>query len=197
MVTALFTGLYEDDPCYYSGEYPKLHLNRIKYDDNCIKTGSGSEFRQEITSDDDLYNKILPSINEYDILYFNQTCYSQTFTCSNTTITFKNVIDRLIAAFPDKVALSQSCKPFPKPPNITAVSCTLSKETCVSPCTLTVTVVWKNDGGTAGKFTPAIKVGVDRISQPIITLYPGETITYNFIVNNRPVGSYNVCPDPN
>ena len=84
-----------------------------------------------------------------------------------------------------------------QPATITAVSCSLSKQSCESPCNLSVTVAWKNTGGIAGTFVPAIMVGNSRIFKTSVNVNPGETTTQYFTVNNLSAGSYNICPDPN
>ena len=83
------------------------------------------------------------------------------------------------------------------PANITAVSITVSPLTCIAPCNVTVAVVWRNDGGISGTFTPAITVAGVRTAQAAVNLGPGKSITQTFTVPGLAAGSHTICPDPN
>ena len=84
------------------------------------------------------------------------------------------------------------------PAKITAVAMTLSPQTtCLAPCNVTVSVQWRNEGGTSGTFTPASTVDGVRIAQAAVTLAPAETVVRNFTVSGLAAGVHTICPDPN
>ena len=83
------------------------------------------------------------------------------------------------------------------PAKITAISMTVSPTSCPAPCNVTVTVVWRNDGGVAGTLTPAITVDGARIAQAALSLGPGLSVTRTFPVSGLAAGAHTICPDPN
>jgi hypothetical protein len=86
----------------------------------------------------------------------------------------------------------------PPAANITATSITPSVTTCQEPCSLTVSVTWTNQGGTADTFIPNILVdSVAGTPFPSESLNPGASTTHSFSVSGLSHGSHTICPSPN
>lgn len=86
------------------------------------------------------------------------------------------------------------------PVNIIAMNITVSTNACTEPCGVTVDVTWKNTGGTAGTFSPSVKVdGATPVGLPLPeeTLGPDATVTKTISVTGLMVGTHTICPDPN
>lgn len=84
--------------------------------------------------------------------------------------------------------------------NITATAMTVTPISCLAPCNVTVSVTWRNNGETAGSFTPNITVdGVASSPAPYPSenLNGGASITHSFSVTNLSGGSHEICPLPN
>ncbi len=93
----------------------------------------------------------------------------------------------------------------PPLPNITAIDMVLSCSTCIVIGTISelfVDVTWENQGVGTGSFYPAINwssggVEIGRMTYPItFTVDPGKRTTQRFRIE-LPVGTYEICPDPN
>jgi len=72
--------------------------------------------------------------------------------------------------------------------------------TCPEPCSVDASITWKNTGGVAGQFEPAIIINTIRTGSGIIkTLAPNQTYTEVFTLTNLPASGspYIICPDPN
>jgi hypothetical protein len=90
------------------------------------------------------------------------------------------------------------------PPNITATSMTAtpSETPCrIGICTVTVNVIWTNNGGSAGTFYPNITIDGTPItpapfplSDPLLV---GGTVSHTFIVHDLAAGTRAICPYPN
>ncbi len=80
---------------------------------------------------------------------------------------------------------------------IRATSLVLSTTDCDEPCSITVTVIWKNTGN-SGSFKPAITVnGIKTEKTYYITLGKNKTTTQIFNLTDLMEGTYTVCPYPN
>lgn len=83
-------------------------------------------------------------------------------------------------------------------PNITATSIVPSKTSCQALCSLTVNVIWTNQGDTAGTYIPGLSInGGTPTTLPSESLDPGQSIEHIFNVSGLPQGSHIVCPVPN
>ena len=118
MTIVLYIGMSESKHCYYDGEFPKLAANYRRYYDDCkIKSTYGRSFRTKVISDDALYNLFVANaVNNYSKIIFTDVCYNQVFKCSKTTITLRNVIDRLLRDYPNIVLKGEYCGTVPKYP---------------------------------------------------------------------------------
>jgi len=89
------------------------------------------------------------------------------------------------------------------PANITATSLAItpSETPCIEgSCTVTVDVIWTNNGGTSGTFLPNITIDTVPISPdpyPSQELAPSANVTKTFIVSGLTTGTHNICPNPN
>lgn len=88
--------------------------------------------------------------------------------------------------------------------NITATTMTITKKSCtepcscIEPCDADISITWKNTGGVAGSFEPAIKINNVRTgSGTNRTLAVNATYTETFNAVDLVEGSYTICPDPN
>lgn len=81
--------------------------------------------------------------------------------------------------------------------NIVATNMILDKTTCQEPCTVNISITWKNNGTTSGTFTPGVKINEALITLLPVTLAPGISVTKQFQKTGIMLGSYNICPDPN
>lgn len=87
----------------------------------------------------------------------------------------------------------------------TNVVVTRSSNPCiVGNCTITVNVIWTNNGQTAGDITPTIDFKVGGFTQRTVakgytvTIQPnGDTNTQTFAVTDLTAETYTVCPVPN
>lgn len=86
------------------------------------------------------------------------------------------------------------------PENIVATNITVSTNSCIAPCGVTVDVTWQNNGGIAGIIAPSIKVDDTTptgLPLPEAAIGPGETLTRSFNVTGLEIGAHSICPDPN
>lgn len=82
------------------------------------------------------------------------------------------------------------------PSQITATDIILDRNFCIGTCTVTATITWNNPGPDA-YFEPAIVTNGARTgSGSTILLSTNQTYTRAFTIN-LPIGSHNICPDPN
>lgn len=82
--------------------------------------------------------------------------------------------------------------------NITTTSILPSLTSCQALCGLTVDIIWTNQGGGSGTFSPGIQVGSEPVfTLPSVTLAAGASVTKRFTVTGLTAGSYIICPVPN
>ena len=117
MTIAHFKDFTQSKNCYYDGQYPKIAAEWMRYKPDCqIQTAYGNFFRMRIKSAVVIYNELVNAVNSHESVLFTNKAYNRSFDCSITKFTMKNVIDKLIMNYPDKVRLAESCGFMPKYP---------------------------------------------------------------------------------
>lgn len=80
--------------------------------------------------------------------------------------------------------------------HIFATDISITPTTCTEPCTLTINVTYKNDGGISGAIIPTIIVDGNPITLSSIVLDPSTTTMQTFTVSNMKSGYHTICVEP-